>query len=126
MKILTKQSAPRYERDEGIVSHLLASPLTCDAAHLTTSVVEVGPGGHQRIHRHPPEQVYYVLDGSGLMTVGDETERVGPGDCVFIPSDTPHGLRNDGPGNLRYFSAAAPAFPREELARLWPLPSESA
>lgn len=81
MKVLTKQSAPRYERNEGIASHLLASPLTCDAAHLTTSVVEIEPGGHQRIHQHPPEQVYYVLDGSGLMTVGDETERVGPGDC---------------------------------------------
>ena len=78
------------------------------------------------MHRHPPEQVYYVVVGSGRMTVGEETQRVGPGDCVFLPSDTPHGLKNDGDGALRYFSAAAPAFPREELARLWPLPSESA
>ena len=59
------------------------------------------------------------------MTVGTETKDVGPGDCVFVPSDTPHGIRNQGPVLLRYFSAAAPAFETSDLLSLWPLPSES-
>ena len=44
------------------------------------------------------------------MTVADETEKVVPGDCIFIPSNAPHGLINDGKEMLKYFSAAAPAF----------------
>jgi len=125
VQILTKAKAPRYSRPEGITSYLLASPRTSLAKHLTTTLVHVDPGGEQRIHSHAPEQVYLVLEGTGLMTVGTETKDVGPGDCVFVPSDTPHGIRNQGPVLLRYFSAAAPAFETSDLLSLWPLPSES-
>ena len=122
--ILNKKTAPRYKRVEGIVSYLLASPRTSDSRHLTTTVVELAPSGEQRPHSHDPEQVYFILDGSGVMTIGDDAQEVCPGDCVFIPSGIRHGLRNSGTSTLRYFSAAAPSFGREELHTLWPLPSE--
>jgi len=123
MRILKKETAPRYIREEGISSYLLASPRTSDAEYLTTSVVEIRPDGRQRIHSHAPEQIYYILEGSGLMTVADETAHVGSGDCIFIPSGAPHGLKNDGEILLRYFSAAAPSFDRRQLERFWPLKS---
>ena len=125
MHILTKGKAPRYTRPEGITSYLLASPRTSQAKHLTTTLVQIDPGGEQRVHAHAPEQVYLILDGGGAMTVGAETQEVTPGDCVFIPSDTPHGIRNTGTGLLRYFTAAAPAFETSDLLDLWPLASES-
>ncbi|HEU4402713.1 MAG TPA: cupin domain-containing protein [Candidatus Polarisedimenticolia bacterium] len=124
MQILAKPSAPRYRRPEGITSYLLASPRTSQARHLTTTLVLIDPGGEQRVHNHPPEQVYFILEGSGLMTVGTETQEVGPGDCVFVPADAPHGIRNQGQTLLRYFSAAAPAFDTSELLALWSLGSE--
>jgi len=88
-------------------------------------LVEIEPGGEQRIHQHVPEQVYFILAGTGDMSVAGETRTVEPGDCVFVPSGHPHGIRNGGPGVLRYFSAAAPAFAAEELAALWPMASEN-
>lgn len=124
--ILRKKNAPRYIRNDGITSYLLASALTSSAQYLTTSLVEIKPGGKQRIHSHEPEQVYYILEGSGLMTVGDQEARISPGDCIFIPSHTVHGLVNDGKLTVRYFSAAAPAFDREQLKKFWPLQSEEA
>ena len=78
-------------------------------------------GGVQRAHSHEPEQMYYILEGEGAMTVGEETEKVGAGDCIFIPSNTSHGLENTGPTILKYFSAASPSFTREQSERLWPL-----
>ena len=95
MHILKQETAPRYTRPEGITSYLLASPRTSNGEHLTTTLV------------------------------GRETEQVGPGDCVFIPSGQPHSLRNDGETALRYFSAAAPAFLHEDLKTFWPLQSEA-
>jgi len=56
---------------------------------------------------------------------GGETERVGSGDCVFIPSGESHGLENDGQDDLVYFSAAAPSFAHADLHELWPLASEA-
>src|ERR1043166_7926711 len=95
MHVLKTESAPRYIRPEGITSYLLASPRTSSAEHLTTTLAVIEPGGEQRIHSHRPEQVYFILEGSGLMTVGGETQRVGLGDCIFIPSGQLHGLKND-------------------------------
>lgn len=125
MQVFKKESAPRYIRPEGITSHLLASPRTCNAEYLTTTLAVIQPGGEQRVHSHPPEQVYFILEGSGLMTVGGETRRVDPGDCVFIPTGQPHGLKNDGAVSLRYFSAAAPAYESGHLEKAWPLNSEA-
>ncbi len=124
MKILKKETAPRYKRPEGIVSYLLASSRTSDAEFLTTTLVEIKPEGEQRVHSHTPEQVYFILEGQGLMTVADETTGVNPGDCIFIPSEAPHGLKNNGDTLLKYFSVAAPSFKKEELESFWPLKGE--
>ena len=125
VQVLSKAKAPRSRRSEGITSYLLASPRTSQAKHLTTTLVQIEPGGEQRIHSHAPEQVYFILEGSGLMTVGAETQEVGPGDCIFVPPEAHHGIRNQGQGLLRYFSAAAPAFDTSDLLALWSLGSES-
>ena len=124
MMILRKDTAPRYIREEGITSYLLASPRTSNGEHLTTTLVEIKPGGKQGLHSHAPEQIYFILEGEGLMTVSDEQAFVNAGDCIFIPSETPHGLENNNESILKYFSAAAPSFNREELESFWPLKSE--
>jgi mannose-6-phosphate isomerase-like protein (cupin superfamily) len=123
MIIQTQRQAPRYERD-GTTSYLLVSPLTCGSLHLTTSIVEMEPDGLQRPHRHEPEQIYFIISGSGLMSVLNETWEVKEGDCVLVPPGSVHSLRNTGETTLRYFSAAAPAFSAEQLEVLWPLRPE--
>lgn len=124
MQVSDKQKAPRYERD-GIVSHLLVSEWTTKALFLTTSLVEMSPGGTQQPHVHEAEQCYFILEGEGLMTVGNERQLVSSGDCIFIPSNETHGLENTGRSGLRYFSAAAPSFGGvEALKKLWPLDAE--
>lgn len=41
------------------------------------------------------EQIYFILKGSGIMTVGNENEKVKAGDAVYIPPNTQHSFRND-------------------------------
>jgi len=36
------------------------------------------------------EQTFFILKGSGTVTIGDETEAVKPGDIVFVPRNRPH------------------------------------
>lgn len=36
------------------------------------------------------EQTFFVLKGSGAVTIADETEPVKPGNVVFVPRNTPH------------------------------------
>lgn len=120
MKIITKEKAPQYERD-GIRSFLLVAESTVGANHITTSLVEMAPGGVQKLHNHETEQCYMILEGNGTMEVDGEKAAVGPGDTIFIPSNSHHGLINNGKITLKYLSAGSPVFGRESERELWPL-----
>lgn len=120
MKIITKQNAPQYERDN-IRSFLLVAESTVGAKNITTSLVEMEPGGVQKPHRHKTEQCYTILEGKGIMEIDGEKAAVSAGDTVFIPSDSIHGLRNESQLPLKYLSAGSPVFGKENERELWPL-----
>lgn len=44
------------------------------------------------VHEHEDE-LFYVLEGEHVFTVGDEEFRVGPGGVVFAPRGVPHAQR---------------------------------
>ncbi len=67
--------------------------------------------------------MYYIMEGSGLMTVDDEQQRVEAGECIFFSSFSRHGLENNGDTVLRYLSAASPSFKKQDSRKLWPLKS---
>jgi quercetin dioxygenase-like cupin family protein len=53
------------------------------------------PGAKHNLHRHPnAEEWEYVLEGRGIKRIGDDDIEIGPGDVVFAPRDTYHGLAN--------------------------------
>ena len=68
------------------------------------------PGDEVRRHRHPYEEAYTVLDGSGLMTLDSHPEpiRLEPGVSVYVAPNTFHGQVNDGEGVLRILCSLAP------------------
>ena len=124
MNILRRETFPRYKRDN-IESFLLVSERTCGSEKLAVTLVEMKPDGFQHLHAHEQEQMYYILEGHGIMQVGEEESEVSTGDCIFFSSHTKHGLRNTGGSVLKYLSAASPSFKNEDSERFWPLPSLS-
>ena len=69
--------------------------------NLTLGIANLPPGGALREHRHTQEEVYLVLEGSGLVRVGDEELIVEAGSAVFVPGDALHSCENTGMSDLR-------------------------
>lgn len=83
------------------------------SAGLSAGVAELAPGcGRLEQHRHAPPEVYHVLAGTGLVTVGDDRFDVAPGSTLYIPGHAWHGVENTGPGALRLFYC----FPTDRFA----------
>jgi quercetin dioxygenase-like cupin family protein len=55
--------------------------------------VEFEAGAVGATHHHPHRQVTYVSAGRFEVTVGEERETLGVGDCFFARADVPHGVR---------------------------------
>ena len=62
--------------------------------------VDFGPGAAFGRHRHPGEEIVYVIEGALEYEVeGKPTVTLRAGDVLFIPAGTIHAARNVGSGN---------------------------
>ena len=67
------------------------------------------PGQHQKIHTHEnSDKIYYVLEGTGRFTVGDEEQNLPQGYAVIASAGEPHGVRNETDENLVLLVTMAP------------------
>lgn len=60
------------------------------------NVVELTVKPHRTVaeHQTPVDVFFYVLEGSGTVSVGGNEDELVTGDLVFSPANVPHGLRN--------------------------------
>ncbi len=70
---------------------------------ITCRLAELEPGGWLGLHRHAPAEVYYVLAGTGVVTLNGVESPVKAGSAVFIPGMGEHGIRQTGTDLLRFF-----------------------
>lgn len=90
-------------------SYLLAGP--DDSARVAVTWIVSPRGSRQPVHRHPDsEQVYVVVRGRGLMTVGDESAEVGEGTLIRVPPETDHAIEGVSDEPLVVVTATAPPF----------------
>lgn len=67
------------------------------------------PGQAQKVHAHEnSDKVYYVLEGMGRFTVGQEEEDLGEGHAVVARAGEQHGVRNETEVNLVLLVTMAP------------------
>ena len=75
--------------------------------------VTVPPGGNVGLHVHSrTEEIYFIISGSGLMSVGGETREVGPGDLILTPLHTAHSFQvvGDEPATFIVMEMVPPAI----------------
>jgi mannose-6-phosphate isomerase-like protein (cupin superfamily) len=84
----------------------------------TVSVIldEGEPGHGPRLHRHPYDETWVVVEGRVTFQAGDESLAAEPGDIVIVPAAVPHKFANTGPGRSRLVCVHAnPSFVTEWL-----------
>jgi quercetin dioxygenase-like cupin family protein len=92
-----------------------------DARHSEAFVVELEPGGAPPLHKHDDtEQVFYVLEGRGMLTVGEDgaSYPVKEGDVVVLQPGTRHAIRAEG-GGMRYLAVDCFGSPGDRKESTW-------
>ncbi len=78
-----------------------------DRSQTAVMTVEAGGDGGPA-ETHAGDQVVYVIEGRGVLTIAGSEHEVGPGSCVMIPAGTLHQVRNPGQSPLFFLSVYAP------------------
>jgi quercetin dioxygenase-like cupin family protein len=89
-----------------------ALPIYAATGSAATAVVyfEVAPGKRLGRHTDSSEEVIYVVEGDGEVTVGDERAAVSTGTLAVVPALVPHDVRNTGSTPLKivgFFAGSA-------------------
>ena len=73
------------------------------------------PGESIQLHYHPDfEEIYYVLSGYGIITIGDEKQEISRNDVVYIPPLAQHTLLNTGNVPLRFITISVNVSPNKK------------
>ena len=91
----TTQQAPGLWRTD-LQHHDLSVP----GREVIQNRVELGPEAPAVRHKHPGEEVIYVLEGSLEYSIeGREPQTYEAGEALTVPAETVHSVRNVGQGN---------------------------
>jgi mannose-6-phosphate isomerase-like protein (cupin superfamily) len=93
----------------GALSKALVRPETVGSRRIDYRISTYRPMAYVEAHAHKvQEQVYHVLDGEGLMEIGDERRLVRKHDVIFLPPGVRHSIQNTGLGDLTFIVVTTP------------------
>ncbi len=100
----------------GALSKELAGHETTGSTRVDFRISRYAPMAYVQEHVHKvQEQVYYVLEGEGILTLDDTKNLMRPHDYVYVPPGVRHSFTNTGTSGLVFLVITTPADDEEEM-----------
>lgn len=68
------------------------------------------PGKASRPHKLKTSEVYYILEGRGIMHINNESNEVHSGQVIYIPPFARQWIENKGDTDLKFLCIVDPAW----------------
>ncbi|QHE88762.1 cupin domain-containing protein [Hydrogenophaga sp. BPS33] len=93
----------------GALSKALVGLDNAGTRRIDFRISRYAPAAYVEDHVHKvQEQIYYVLEGEGVLTLDDNPYLMRPHDYVYIPPGVRHGFANTGISGLVFFVITTP------------------
>jgi quercetin dioxygenase-like cupin family protein len=87
------------------------------AQHVMSFACRLDEGANSAPHSHPADEVVYVVEGAGEVSIDGVSHRVQKGNALYIPEGAEHFFGNLAPGALRLVGAMAPPVEHSPIGR---------
>ena len=115
MTIINREQIAPYITADGSTIRELLNGANSPLANQSLAEATLASGQKTARHFHPrAEEIYYILSGQGLITIGAQTRVVASGDAIAIAAGAPHHIENTGAPELRFLCCCAPAYGHED------------
>jgi mannose-6-phosphate isomerase-like protein (cupin superfamily) len=97
--------------DESILRELLHPDKADLKIGYSLAHAKVRPGQLTKKHRlKGASEVYYIINGKGIMEINGEREDVYPGCAIYIPPEAEQSIQNSGDEDLDFICLVDPAW----------------
>jgi len=109
-----ERAVPFVTRDGSTIRELLGLPTSALVRNQSLAEATLAPGQATERHSHrDSEEIYFLLEGGGVMEIDGDSREVAAGDAILIPPGARHMLRA-GPEGARLLCCCAPPYRHED------------
>ena len=83
--------------------------IRCSLAHSIIS-----PGKNSKPHKMKSAEVFFILDGEGIIHVGEESQKIEKNQSIYISPSSNQCLENTGQSNLKVLCIVDPAWKQDD------------
>jgi len=97
MKITNVDQNKSFQNAHMVDARKIYSATNAEVIHMALT-----PGQALKRHTTPVDVFFYILEGKGVVEIGEETQEVAKDTLIDSPKGIPHLLRNTGEGVFRF------------------------
>lgn len=115
MKIIDLLDCEEFVAGDGsLLRQLLHPDKISIASRYSLCHAVVRSGQSTKPHRLRTSEVYYILEGEGVIFIDDESAAVRPGMLVYIPPLSTQHIKSTGTSDLTFICIVDPAWREED------------
>ncbi|MEK6964734.1 MAG: cupin domain-containing protein [Thermoproteota archaeon] len=119
MIIKKLQSLDKIDGNEGtIISQIFHPHNTLSGIRYSVSHSTIKPGKRSKHHKMKTSEVYYILEGNGVIHIDKVSQIVSKDDAVYIPPLSIQFIENTGTSDLKFLCIVDPAWKKEDETML--------
>ncbi len=101
--------------DNTILRELLHGKRESLKLHWSLAHATLKPGKKSLLHRlKKSSEIYYILEGEGIMHIDGESEKVQKHQLIYIPPNSKQYIENTGKNELKFLCIVDPAWRKED------------
>jgi len=96
------------------IKPIFAPEDTDNAIRYSIAHCTINPGKTSKPHTMSTSEIYYILQGNGIMHVGEEQKQVVKDETIFVPPNSRQFLENNGDEDLITLCIVDPAWKKDD------------
>ncbi len=87
---------------------------TLNGVRYSLSHSSLESGKKSKLHKMKTSEIYYILDGEGIIQIDDDTFKVSKDQAIYIPPHSKQCIENTGKEELKFLCIVDPAWKQED------------
>lgn len=115
MSIQRNSDIPIIEGNEGTkIKQYFHPHNTLNGIRFSIAQFTIKPSKRSLLHKLQSSEVYYILEGEGVITINNESISVKKDDSIYIPPQSEQFIENTGREDLRFLCIVDPAWKAQD------------
>ena len=115
MIIKNPQNSAKITGNDGAIIYDLINPQHVkNGIRYSLAYVKLPHGKSTLSHMMKTSEVYYILEGEGVLHINNEFNHVKTGDAIFVFPGSKQHMDNAGSGDLKFLCIVDPAWEKDD------------